>query len=142
MARRYRVTLTQEERELLRHMVSRGKADASKLAHACILLQADESEGGPRQTDEQIASALETSTRTAGERTGDRRRESCGAAGRQRGPLPPTPPVAAEAGVRRLAVVISRRVAAGHPVEEHRHRGYDHGGDDPGNEQCGHWPRS
>ena len=57
MAKRYRVTLTQEEREQLRQMISRGKADARKLAHARILLQADESEGGPRRTDEQIASA-------------------------------------------------------------------------------------
>jgi transposase len=64
MAKRYRVTLTQEEREQLRQMVSRGKADARKLAHARILLQADEAEGGPRRTDEQIGSALDASTRT------------------------------------------------------------------------------
>ena len=64
MAKRYRVTLTHEEREQLRLMISRGKADARKLAHARILLQADEAEGGPRRTDEQVASALETATRT------------------------------------------------------------------------------
>lgn len=64
MAKRYRVTLTQEEREQLRLMISRGKGDARKLAHARVLLQADEAEGGPRRTDEQIASALDTSTRT------------------------------------------------------------------------------
>lgn len=64
MAKRYRVTLTQEEREQLGQMISRGKADARKLAHARILLQADEAEGGPRRTDEQIASVLDTSTRT------------------------------------------------------------------------------
>jgi transposase len=64
MAKRYRVTLTPEEREQLRQMVSRGKADARKLAHARILLQSDEAEGGPRRTDEQIGSALDASTRT------------------------------------------------------------------------------
>jgi transposase len=64
MAKRYRVTLTQPERQELQQLVSRGKADARKLAHARILLQADESEGGPRRTDEQIASALNTATRT------------------------------------------------------------------------------
>ena len=64
MAKRYRVTLTPEEREQLRQMISRGKADARKLAHARILLQGDEAEGGPRRTDEQIASALDASTRT------------------------------------------------------------------------------
>ena len=64
MAKRYRVTLTQPERQELRQLISRGKADARKLAHARILLQADESPGGPRRTDEQIAAALDTSTRT------------------------------------------------------------------------------
>ena len=64
MAKRYRVTLTQPERQELQQLISRGKADARKLAHARILLQADEAEGGPRRTDEQIASALDTATRT------------------------------------------------------------------------------
>jgi len=64
MAKRYRVTLTQAEREQLRQMISRGKADARKLAHARILLQADEAEGGLRRTDGQIAGALDTTTRT------------------------------------------------------------------------------
>lgn len=64
MAKRYRVTLTHEEREQLRLMISRGKGDARRLAHARVLLQADEAEGAPRRTDEQVASALDTSTRT------------------------------------------------------------------------------
>src|SRR5688500_18461668 len=64
MAKRYRVTLSQPERQELQQLISRGKADARKLAHARILLQADESDGGPRRTDEQIASALNTATRT------------------------------------------------------------------------------
>ncbi len=64
MAKRYRVTLTPEEREQLHLMISRGKGDARKLAHARVLLQADEAEGGPRRTDEQVASALDAGTRT------------------------------------------------------------------------------
>jgi hypothetical protein len=65
MAKCYRVTLTQPERQELQQMSSRGKADGRKPAHARILLQADEAEGvGPRRTDEQIASALNTCTRT------------------------------------------------------------------------------
>ena len=64
MAKRYRVTLTAQERDELSAMISKGKADARKLAHARILLQADESEGGPGGADEQIAAALDTSTRT------------------------------------------------------------------------------
>lgn len=64
MAKKYKVTLTEAERQELHSMISKGKADARKLAHARILLQADESEAGPRQTDEQIAAALDTTTRT------------------------------------------------------------------------------
>ena len=64
MAKLYRVTLTQSERQELRQLISRGKANARKLAHARILLQADEAQGGPRRTDGQIASALDTATRT------------------------------------------------------------------------------
>ena len=64
MAKLYRVSLTQAERQDLQQMISRGKGNARKLAHARILLQADESERGPRRTDEQIAQALDTTTRT------------------------------------------------------------------------------
>src|SRR5689334_15515405 len=45
-------------------MISRGKADARKLAHARVLLQADASEGGPDWTDTQIAEAVRVSVRT------------------------------------------------------------------------------
>ena len=64
MAKRYRVTLTAEEREALGGMISRGKADARKLAHARVLLQADASEGGPDWTDTRIAEAVRVSVRT------------------------------------------------------------------------------
>jgi transposase len=64
MAKRYRVTLTPEERDALGRMISRGKADARKLAHARILLQADASEAGPARTDEAIAEAVSVSTRS------------------------------------------------------------------------------
>ena len=64
MAKLYRVTLTQAERQDLQQMISRGKGDARKLAHARILLQADESDHGPQRTDQQIADSLDTTTRT------------------------------------------------------------------------------
>ena len=64
MAKKYRVTLTSEERAAMVAMISRGKADARKLAHARILLQADEAPGGPGRIDADIAAALDTSTRT------------------------------------------------------------------------------
>jgi transposase len=61
MAKKYRVTLTPEERAGLEAMISKGKADARKLAHARVLLEAP---GGPGRTDTDIAAALDTSTRT------------------------------------------------------------------------------
>lgn len=64
MAKKYKVTLTAAEREGLRAMIGRGKADARKLAHARILLQVDESDGGPGEVDEQTASSLNVSVRT------------------------------------------------------------------------------
>ena len=63
MAKRYRVTLTAAEREALGGMISRGKADARKLAHARVLLQADASDGGPAWTDTRIAEAVRVSVR-------------------------------------------------------------------------------
>jgi transposase len=64
MAKLYRVTLTPAERQDLQQMISRGKDAARKLAHARILLQADESQHGPHRTDQQIAESLDTTTRT------------------------------------------------------------------------------
>lgn len=64
MAKKYRVRLTAEERALLETLVSRGKGEARKLAHARILLQTDEAGGAPAWTDQAVASALNTSTRT------------------------------------------------------------------------------
>ena len=64
MAKKYRVTLTPEERDELEAMISRGKAHARKLAHARVLLQADEADGAPARTDQDIAAALRLSTRT------------------------------------------------------------------------------
>ena len=64
MAKKYRVTLTPEERQGLEALISRGKGAARRLAHARILLQADEAEGGPARTDAEIAAALDTTTRT------------------------------------------------------------------------------
>ena len=63
MAKRYRVRLTVEEREALGGMISRGKAEARKLAHARVLLQADASEGGPGWTDTRIAEVVRLSVR-------------------------------------------------------------------------------
>jgi transposase len=59
MPKKYRVTLTPEEREQLTAMVSKGKAAARALTHARILLKTDEAEGGPAWTDDAVCAALD-----------------------------------------------------------------------------------
>lgn len=59
MPKKYRVTLTPEEREQLTDMVSNGKAAARALTHARILLKTDEAEGGPAWTDAAVCEALD-----------------------------------------------------------------------------------
>jgi transposase len=58
MKKRYRVTLTESERDNLRKMVSVGKAAAQKLVRARILLLADEGESGPAKSDPEIVESL------------------------------------------------------------------------------------
>ena len=64
MPKRYRVTLTDEERNQLTALLEKGKAAARTLTHARILLKADESEGGPAWKDEAIVKALDVSLST------------------------------------------------------------------------------
>lgn len=61
--KKYRVTLTEEERQSLEHLISRGKGAARKLLHARILLKADETIGWG---DEKISEALDVSLSTIG----------------------------------------------------------------------------
>ena len=56
---KYAVRLTDEERAQLRTLVGRGVAPARRLAHARILLKADQGEGGAAWADAAIAGALE-----------------------------------------------------------------------------------
>ena len=62
--KKYKVTLTLEERTHLLDLVSKGKASAKKLTHARVLLQADESEKGTVWNDAHICEALHVSHRT------------------------------------------------------------------------------
>jgi len=63
-AKRYKVTLSAEERAELTQLVNKGKAAARKLAHARILLLADEGEAGSGWKDDQIVDALSISRST------------------------------------------------------------------------------
>ena len=62
--KKYKVTLTPDERQQLQEMIAAGKAAAKKLAHARILLKADASEGGPAWSDSAIGEAVEVSEDT------------------------------------------------------------------------------
>jgi transposase len=62
--KKYKVTLTAEERQQLAELIATGKAAAPKLAHARILLKADAADGGPAWGDARIAEAVEVSIPT------------------------------------------------------------------------------
>jgi hypothetical protein len=56
---KYAVMLTEAERAQLRTLIGHGEAPARLLAHARILLKADQGEGGAAWTDAVIAGAVE-----------------------------------------------------------------------------------
>jgi hypothetical protein len=58
MEKRYRVTLTKQERQDLDQLVSSGKSAAQKLTRARVLLLADQAEGGPAKSDAEIVESL------------------------------------------------------------------------------------
>jgi transposase len=62
--KKYKVTLTDEERSELQELIAAGKASAKRLAHARVLLKADASDGGPAWPDARIAEAAELSVAT------------------------------------------------------------------------------
>jgi transposase len=62
----WRVTLTDTERASLLELIATGRAPARKLAHARILLKAEESPPGPGWGDCAIAEAFEVSLPTIG----------------------------------------------------------------------------
>jgi transposase len=62
--KKYKVTLTADERQALHDLVAAGKAAAKKLAHARILLKADAAPDGPAWTDARIAEAVEVNRTT------------------------------------------------------------------------------
>ena len=64
MKKKYIVTLTEEERQTLQAMLSRGKAAARKLMHARILLKANVAPGGPGWNDAAIAEGLDVGRAT------------------------------------------------------------------------------
>lgn len=64
MQKRYRVTLTGEERDELDGLLKRGTGAKGKLAHARMLLLTDASEAGPGWTDAAVSEAVRVSVRS------------------------------------------------------------------------------
>ncbi len=64
MTKKYRVTLTAEERGELERLLAHGQADVCKIKHVQILLKADEADDGPAWSDARIAEAVEAGTAT------------------------------------------------------------------------------
>ena len=62
MQKKYIVRLTDEERNMLQEVISKGRTAAYKMKHANILLKADVD--GANWTDQQIAAAFSTSLNT------------------------------------------------------------------------------
>jgi transposase len=63
-SKRYHVTLTSEERHQLENLLNAGRSRARDLAHARILLKADEGPEGPGWADEAIRQALDVGLST------------------------------------------------------------------------------
>ena len=66
MLKKYVVTLTDEERQRLRGLISSGKGSARKLMHARILLKAERRGGKPGWKDATIANGLDVGMATVG----------------------------------------------------------------------------
>lgn len=66
MEKKYVVRLTSEEREELRALVSKGRANAKKIGRAQVLLKVDAD--GPKWTDQQTAEAFGTASYRAWDR--------------------------------------------------------------------------
>ena len=64
MSKKHRVILTDVERERLLDRIRRGRGSARDLAHARILLKADEGADGPGWKDDQIVAGLDVSLAT------------------------------------------------------------------------------
>ena len=63
-AKKYRVNLTEDERDFLKQLISKGKAAARKITHAQVLIHADESGSTSPLKDADIAKAVHISRLT------------------------------------------------------------------------------
>lgn len=62
--KKYIVRLSEDERKTLKKLITSGRGPARMFTRARILLKADQSDEGPRWSDEQISAALEVTVQT------------------------------------------------------------------------------
>lgn len=62
--KKYIVRLSKDERKTLKKLITSGRGPARMFTRARILLKADQSNKGPRWSDEQISEALEVTVQT------------------------------------------------------------------------------
>ena len=61
---RYKVTLSQDEYELCKSTLSKGKHSSQQYRNACILINTDEGPFGQKLSNEQVAQVLQINTKT------------------------------------------------------------------------------
>lgn len=61
---RYKVTLTQDERDQLLGLINKGKHTSQQYRNACILINSDDGPFGTKVSSEQIAQILQINTKT------------------------------------------------------------------------------
>jgi len=61
---RYKVTLTQEEHEVCKGVMNKGKHSSQQYRNACILINTDEGPHGHKLSNEQIAQVLQINSKT------------------------------------------------------------------------------
>ncbi len=106
MPKRYRITLSDDERHDLEAIVARRSANAEPVKRALMLLAADETDGAPALCDAEIAERYRVSTRTV-ERLRQRTVEEglhIGLHGKKRGPRNPLRKVTGEVEARLVAL--------------------------------------
>jgi len=113
-AKKYKVTLTTEEREELNTLVSKGKGNVRRIRRAQILLLADENQADGGWKDATIAKALNAHSRTV-----ERTREKCVMEGLEAAlnhtrPSKRRPKILDGAAEARLAQIACSEAPAGH----------------------------
>jgi len=103
---RYKVTLTQEEHELCKNTLSKGKHSSQQYRNACILINTDEGPFGQKLSNDHVAQVLQINTKTV-ERVKQRFVEEGFDACMDRKPYPKKGPVKTDGDFEALLIALS-----------------------------------